>query len=182
MKENVTQSCLTLCDPMDYIIHGILQARILEWVAFPFSRGSFQPSNRTQSPTFQVDSLPAKPSGKPKNIGVGNLSLLQWIFPIQESNWETQVWSLGGKDPLKKEMATHSSILAWRTPGTEEPGGPQSMGSQSIRHDWAINFLSSMWRWTDAHFSLLTSKSPACEILEEHWIHTRSSIHICFIK
>ena len=44
----VTQSCLTLCDPMDYRVHGILQARILEWVAFPFSRGSSQPRNRTQ--------------------------------------------------------------------------------------------------------------------------------------
>ena len=44
----VAQSCLTLCDPMDYIIHGILQARILEWVAFPFSRGSSQPRDRTQ--------------------------------------------------------------------------------------------------------------------------------------
>ena len=40
MKVKVTQSCLTLCDPMDYTVHGILQARILEWVAFPFSRWS----------------------------------------------------------------------------------------------------------------------------------------------
>ena len=39
---------VTLCDPMDYIVHGILQARILEWVAFPFSRGSSQPRDRTQ--------------------------------------------------------------------------------------------------------------------------------------
>ena len=39
----VAQSCLTLCDPMDYTVHGILQARKLEWVAFPFSRGSSQP-------------------------------------------------------------------------------------------------------------------------------------------
>ena len=44
----VTQSCLTLCDPMDCIDHGILQARILEWVAFPFSRGSSQPRDQTQ--------------------------------------------------------------------------------------------------------------------------------------
>ena len=43
-----TQSCLTLCDPMDYTVHGILQARKLEWVAFPFSRGSFQPRDGTQ--------------------------------------------------------------------------------------------------------------------------------------
>ena len=46
-KVKVSQSCLTLCNPMDYIVHGILQARILEWVAFPFSRGSSQPRNRT---------------------------------------------------------------------------------------------------------------------------------------
>ena len=42
--------------------------------------------------------------------------------------WETQVRSLGGEDPLEKRMATHSSILAWRIPWTEEPGGLQSMG------------------------------------------------------
>ena len=44
----VAQSCPTLCNPMDYTVHGILQARILEWVAFPFSRGSSQPRDRTQ--------------------------------------------------------------------------------------------------------------------------------------
>ena len=44
----VTQSCLTLCNPMDYTVHGILQARILEWVAIPFSRESSQPRDRTQ--------------------------------------------------------------------------------------------------------------------------------------
>ena len=44
----VTQSCLPLCDPMDYTVHRILQARILEWVAFPFCRGSSQPRDQTQ--------------------------------------------------------------------------------------------------------------------------------------
>ena len=48
MKVKVAQSHLTLCDPLDYTVHGILQARILEWVAFPFSRGSSQPRDRTQ--------------------------------------------------------------------------------------------------------------------------------------
>ena len=48
MKVKVAQLCLTLCSPMDYIVHGILQARILEWVAFPFTRGSSQPRYRTQ--------------------------------------------------------------------------------------------------------------------------------------
>ena len=44
----VTQSCLTLCDPMDYTVHGILKATVLEWVAFPFSRRSSQTKDRTQ--------------------------------------------------------------------------------------------------------------------------------------
>ena len=48
---------------------------------------------------------------------------------------ETQVQSLGQEDPLEKEMATHSSILAWRIPWTDEPGGLQSMGSQRVGHD-----------------------------------------------
>ena len=48
VKVKVTQLCLTLCDPMDYTVHGILQARILEWVAIPFSRGSSQPRDQTQ--------------------------------------------------------------------------------------------------------------------------------------
>ena len=48
---------------------------------------------------------------------------------------ETQVRSLGGEDPLQEEMATHSSILAWRILWTEESGGLQSVGSQRVRHD-----------------------------------------------
>ena len=49
--------------------------------------------------------------------------------------WETWVRALGWEDPLEKEMATHSSILAWRIPWIEEPGGLQSMGSQRVGHD-----------------------------------------------
>ena len=52
---------------------------------------------------------------------------------------ETRVLSLGQEDPLEKEMATHSSILAWRILWTEEPGSLQSMGSQRVRHDWVTN-------------------------------------------
>ena len=51
--------------------------------------------------------------------------------------WETWVRSLGWADPLEKEMATHSSILAWKIPWTEEPGGLQSTGSQRVGHDSA---------------------------------------------
>ena len=52
---------------------------------------------------------------------------------------ETWVQSLGREDPLKKGMATHSSILAWRIPWTEKPGGLQSTGLQRVRRDWATN-------------------------------------------
>ena len=48
---------------------------------------------------------------------------------------ETRVQSLGQEDPLEKEMATHSSILAWKVQWTEEPGGLQSKGSQRVRHN-----------------------------------------------
>ena len=60
MKMKVAQLYPTLCKPMDYTVHGILQARILEWVAVPFSRGSSQPGIKPRSPAFQVDSLPAE--------------------------------------------------------------------------------------------------------------------------
>ena len=54
---------------------------------------------------------------------------------------EKQVRSLGLEDPLKEEMATHSSIPAWRIPWTEEPGGLQSVGSQGIGHNWAHTYV-----------------------------------------
>ena len=52
---------------------------------------------------------------------------------------ETQVWSLVWEDPLEKEMATHSCILAWRIPWIEEAGGLLSMGLQRLEHDWVTN-------------------------------------------
>ena len=74
------------CDSMDYTVHGILQARILEWVAFPFFSVSSNPEIKSRCPALQADSLQADSQEKPKNTGVGSLSLLQRIFPTQESN------------------------------------------------------------------------------------------------
>ena len=62
----VTQLCPTLCHPMDYMVHGILQARILEWVAFWFPRDLPRPGIKPRSPELQVDSLSAEPQGKCK--------------------------------------------------------------------------------------------------------------------
>ena len=57
---------------------------------------------------------------------------------------ETWVWSLGREDPWEKEMATHSSILAWEIPWMEEPGDLQPTGSQRVRHDWATSLSLSL--------------------------------------
>ena len=76
---------------MDYTLHKILQARILEWVVFPFSGDLPNPGIESRSPAFQADALTSEPEVK-----------------------ETWVQSLGQKDLLEKETATHSSILAWR--------------------------------------------------------------------
>ena len=66
--------------------------------------------------------------GLPGGSAVKNL-------PAMQGSQETQVQSLGQKDPLEEGTATHSSILAWRIAWTEEPGGLQSMGSQRVVHD-----------------------------------------------
>ena len=66
MKVKVARSCPTLSNPMDYTVHGILQARILEWVAFSFSGDLPNPGIEPRSPTLQVGSLPAEPQGKPR--------------------------------------------------------------------------------------------------------------------
>ena len=75
-----------------------------------------------------------------------------WIFPTQGSNLglprcrqTLYRQSLGGEDPLEKRMATHSSILGWRIPWTEEPGSVQSMGWQRVGHNWMTNTFTFNW-------------------------------------
>ena len=106
-------SCPTLCDPKDGSPpgSGILQARTLEWVAIFFSIKSIRPvlyEERASQVALVVKNLLA-------NAG--------------------DIRSLGWEDPLKEGTTTHSSILAWRIPRTEEPGRLQCTGSQIIRHD-----------------------------------------------
>ena len=112
----------------DSLVHGILQARILEWVSRPFSRGSSRPRDWTRISYIsrQVLSLVAQT--------VKRLSTMQ----------ETRVPSLGWEDPLEKEMAIHSSILAWKIPWREEPGRLQSMGSKRVKHDSATSLSLSL--------------------------------------
>ena len=72
-----------------------------------------------------------------------------------------EIWvrSLGWEDPLEKDMATHSSTLAWKIPRTEEPGRLQSLGSQRVGYDWATSLHSSMLlkHLTDKELNILSS-------------------------
>ena len=87
VKVKVAQSCLTLCDPIDCTVHGIIQARVLEYVSLSLLQRLFptQGSNPGLPHCRQI--LTSWATGKPKNTGVGSLSLLQGIFLTQESNW-----------------------------------------------------------------------------------------------
>ena len=73
------------------------------------------------------------------SVGMWGASLVAQMVKRLPTMWETWVRSLGWQDLLEKEMVTHSSILAWRIPWTEEPGRQQPMGSQRVRHDWVTN-------------------------------------------
>ena len=121
------------CDHMDhgapgFSIHGILQARALEWVAMPFSRGSFQPRSQTHASYVScIDRwVFLAPPGKP-------LVFRQW----------TKLYRLL-KLHTDKAMSPDSSTLAWKIPWTEEPGRLQSMRSQE----------SDTAEWLHFHFSL----------------------------
>ena len=74
-----------------------------------------------------------------RGLSLHQASLVPETVKSQPAMQETQVCSLGWEDPLEKGMATHSSILAWRIPWTEEPGGLQSMGLQRVRHPSSTN-------------------------------------------
>ena len=78
-----------------------------------------------------MDSLLSSSRASPIAQQVRNL-------PAMQETQETWVQSLGGEDPLEKETATHSNILAWKIPGTEDPGGQKANGSQRDRHNWVI--------------------------------------------
>ena len=150
----VAQSYTNLSDPMDYTVRRILQARILEWVTFPFSRGSSQTRDGTQVFCIAGGFFTSWATGKPNKTGMGSLFLFQWIFPAQEcnqsllhcrwilyqlryqgSNAEEMSSVPGLRRPLVKEMATHSIFLAWEIQWTEEPGMLQSMRSQRKGHN-----------------------------------------------
>ena len=99
---------------------GILQARMLEWIAMPSSRGSSQPKDQTQISHTAGDpgSIPGSGSSAAEGIGYPlqyfGASLVAQMVKNLPTMWETWVQSLGWEDPLEEGMATHSSFLAWR--------------------------------------------------------------------
>ena len=80
------------------------------------------------------------PESPPRNLGIRSwASLVAQTVKRLPTMWETQVWFLGREDPLEKEMAIHSSTLAWKIPWTEKADSLQSMGSQRVGHDWVTS-------------------------------------------
>ena len=87
---------------------------------------------------------------------------------------ETCVRSLGQEDPLEKEMATHSSILAWKIPWVEEPSGLQSMGLQRVGHDLATSLIFTLTCETDLQkhcYNLCQRMFCSCCLLGVLWCH-----------
>ena len=146
----VTQLCPTLCNstncsPPGSFVHGILQARTLEWVVISFSRDA---QNNHEHNKHQHQERWAEGRQETSAVSVlrvnmvgGSYGCFVFIFSLWASlvaqmvnnlpaMQETWVRSLSWENPLEKRMATNSSILAWRVPWTEEPCRLQSMGSQ----------------------------------------------------
>ena len=113
VKVKVTQLCPTLCDPMDYTVHGILQARILEWVAFPFFRGSSQPRDWTQVSCFSGGFFyQLSHKGSPR--------ILEWVaYPFSSGSSQprngTRVSCIAGRFFTNWAIIQRSvSFLYWR--------------------------------------------------------------------
>ena len=102
----------------------------------PFASSFFNPP----LPALFLDCQCQSPTLK----GYTRASLVTQMVKNPSAIQETQVWSVGQEDPLLKGKATHSSILAWRIPWIEEPGGLQSAGLQRVRHDWVTNTLDTL--------------------------------------
>ena len=133
------------CSPPGSSVHGILQARILEWVAIPFSRGISQPRDQTRvsrtagrffANRATREALLHLYINVQLHIIIYNITyLVGQVVKNLPMMQKTRVWPLCWEDPLEKEMTTRSRILAWRIPWMEEPGGLQSTGSQAyLRH------------------------------------------------
>ena len=104
----IAQSCLTLCNPMDYIVHGILQARILEWVAIPFSKGSFPPRDRTYVSCIGRQSLSHWATREAHGFVVYGLIVVRYV-PFMSPFW--RFFSINWCWILSKTSSTSIEII-----------------------------------------------------------------------
>ena len=123
-----------VCSPPSSSVHGISQARILECVAIPFSRGSPRPRDGIRVSCCLLHWQAGLVTSSKRASRVAQR--LKRLPAMRETWFDPWV----RKILLEKEMAPHSRILACRNPGTEEPGGLQSTGSQRVGHD--LRFVS----------------------------------------
>ena len=115
-KVKVTQSCPTLCDPMNYTFHGILQARILEWVAFPFSEDLPDPRIRLGYPALQADSFPTEPSGKP-HVYVYQFLIIQWgVCTHTHTHTHIHIYQFSSVAQLCSTLLRHHRLQHARLP------------------------------------------------------------------
>ena len=110
------------------VVHGVLKARILKWFTIPFSSGSHFVRTLHHDPNILAYFLFTTKYAEKRAFLVAQMIK---NLPVIQETW---VGSLGREDPLKNDMASHSSILAWRILWTKKPGGLQSMGSRRVRH------------------------------------------------
>ena len=151
MKVKPLSHVWLLATPMDcslpgYSVHGIFQARVLEWVSYFLLQGIFLTQGSTPGLLHCTHTLyPLSHQGELDHSALfkqsSQSSLVAQMVNNLPATQETWDWSLGQKDPPEKGMAAQSSILAWTTPWTEEPGRLPSMGSQRVGQDWAGNTL-----------------------------------------
>ena len=147
---SVAQSCPTLCDPMNRSTPGLpVHQQLLEFTETHVHRVSdaIQPSHPLSSPSPPAPNPSQHQSLFQRVNSLHEVAVTKtgasWMahrvknLPAMQETQEMWVPSLGWEDPLEEEMATHSSILVWEIPWTEEPGGLQSMRLKRLGHDWA---------------------------------------------
>ena len=147
----VSQLCPTLCDPTDYTGHGVLQARTLEWVAFPFSRGSSQPRHRTQ---------------------VSHIA--GWFFTSWATREAQEYWS---RLPIPSPGDLPDPGIEPGSPALQAYSLPTELSGKPRRWRASWNF-SYTWRWWNAHS--LSLEVPNLKVHKEgtYWIQTTNGLEI----
>ena len=128
-------------------VHRILQARILKWLPFPSPEDLPDPRIEPGSPASQADYLLLRLGFKIKEKKMASRGLRRRQSDAKSRTRLSDFTFTFHFHAKEKEMATHSSVLAWRIPGTGEPGGLQSMGSHRVRHDWSDLAAAAVEAW-----------------------------------